>query len=223
MSDSIPIVFYVLPKSRLSSYFGTEVGDFLASEAKQARAEVASHDASWTSVGETGERNMKASSRNGMLISGFDGLIERSGLSRLGLLSNRTHTHEIVSSAFDIRETFYFTVIESDFDLLVEDLTRLIEWSRENGDAIPEELRYDYGTDRDGNEFDSILEVIDNVPSSLQPNREICSEEGVSLTLAFSVLKTFRELLTYAKSMGYLVIIEHWGGIESSELPKPEA
>lgn len=216
MSDTIPIAFYVLSKSRLSSYFGADVGDFLASEAVQARAEVKSRDDRYRSVGET-ERKMEASSRNGMLISGFEGLVERSGLNRLGFLSNRTYTHEIVSSAFDMRETFYFTVIESDFDLLVEDLTGLIEWSRENDDAIPEELLYDYGTDRDGNEFDSILEVIDKVPSSLKPNREISSEEFVSLALAFSVIKTVRELVVYAKSMGYLMVVEHWGGISGQE------
>jgi hypothetical protein len=141
-------------------------------------------------------------------------LIDKAKLKNLDFISDKTHTHEIVSTAYGMREIFRFSVISKDFDKIAEDITKLIEWSRENIEQIPEELLWDYGHDRDGREFDTEIEAIDNVLPSLKPNDDICDPDSNSLALAFSVLKTIRELLLYAKKMGYWVIVEHWGGFE---------
>ena len=215
MSDSIPTIIHVLSENNLTSRFGNEIGSFLAVPGENKKLDVPSREAHWKAISDS-ERRLEASSRSGTLISALGELIKKAGLNRLDFLSSKTYTHKIVSTAYGMREVFHFSVINTDFDRIVENIASLIEWSRENADAIPEELLWDYGTDRDGRDFDSKLEAIDKVLPSLKPNDDVCDAESCSLALAFSVLKTLQELLTYAKSMGYWVIIEHWGGLENS-------
>lgn len=149
-----------------------------------------------------------------MLISALAGLIGKAKLDGLDFIANGTPTHEIVSTAYDMREKFQFHVVRDGFDAAMENIAALITWSRAHTDEIPEELLWDYGADRDGKRYETAIQVIDDVGPSLDPNREICDEESNSLALAFSVLKTIGELLAHARDTDSWVIVQHWDGIE---------
>lgn len=213
MSDSIPIVVHVLPEKNLTHRLGSEIGDFLKNNNQINKIYTADNEFRRGTISKD-ERRFEASSRNGMMIYALGELIDKANLKNLDFISDKTHTHEIVSTAYDLQEIFRFSVINKDFDKITEDITNLIKWSRENTEEIPEELLWSYGHDRDGREFDTEIEAIDNVLPSLKPNDDICDADSNSLALAFSVLKTIRELLMYAKEMDYWVIVEHWGGFE---------
>lgn len=214
MSDSIPIVIHVLPENNLTHRFGSEVGNFLKNNKQINKIETSENEFRWSSISED-ERRFSASSRGGMMIYGLGELIDKAKLKNLDFISDKTHTHEIVATAYGMREIFRFSVINKDFDKITEDITSLIEWSRENIEEIPDDCYGgSYGHDRDGKDFDTEIEAIDNVLPSLKPNDDICDADSNSLALAFSVLKTIRELLLYAKEMGYWVIVEHWGGFK---------
>ena len=215
MSDSIPIIVHVLPETNLVDRFGSEIGNLLGSNSQSNKSDVQDYESRWKAISEN-ERKFEASSRGGMLIFALGKLIDKANLEGLDFISNKSHTHEIVSTAYGMREIFNFSVIDGDFDKTVEGIDALIRWSRENSEAMPEELLWDYGTDRDGKDFDTKIEAIDNVLPSLKPNDDICDADSISLALAFSVLKTIKELLIYAKEMSYWVIVEHWGGFENS-------
>lgn len=215
MSDSIPIIIKVLPEAGLVDHFGSEIGNFLRSRNKNDKIEVQDHEARWKDMNEN-EREFEASSRGGMLIYGLGKLAEKASIKTIDSISDKTHTHKIVSTAYNMREVFRFSVINKDFDEIAGDITTLIKWARENAEEIPEELLWDYGRDRDGKEFDTKIEAIDNVLPSLKPNDDVCDAESNSLALAFSALKTIRDLLIYAKEMDYWVIVEHWGGFEKN-------
>jgi hypothetical protein len=207
MSYSIPIIVHILPENNLTHRLGSEVGNFLKNNNQINKIYTADNEF-------RRGRRFEASSRGGMMIYGLGELIDKAKLKNLDFISDKTHTHEIVATAYGMREIFRFSVINKNFDKIAEDITKLIEWSRENIEQIPEELLWDYGHDRDGRDFDTEIEAIDNVLPSLKPNDDICDADSNSLALAFSVLKTIRELLLYAKEMGYWVIVEHWGGFK---------
>lgn len=215
MSDSIPIIIHVLPNDHLVNRFGAEIGSLLAVTGSSARANVQSYDARWNPIPE-GERRLETSSRGGMIIFALGKLIEKTGMSNLGFLGNKTCTHEIAVNQDWGKEIFRFTVMPEHLDSLANDIRAFLDWCRGNPEITSEEFWGEYGNDLEGREFESVANVVDNVRPSLNQNQDICDSDSWNAALAFSTLKTIVELLEYACAENCWVICEHWGGFESA-------
>jgi len=214
MSDSIPITIQVLRHTRFAHRFGNEIADVLLGPPTHSAARVSAYTGSRSE--DQDERYLSQSSRGGGVVHALGTLVEASGYRHLAFLADLTHTHEVISEAS--HEIFRFTILE-ELEAVADSATGLLSWIREN-QGVALGAFGELGCDPDGNYYESVEEVVDEVPASMVPNNEVSDIESSDLALGVSLLKTLVLLVNHALATGQCVVCEHWCGFDAGEMAK---
>lgn len=193
MSDSIPIVAFVMPPNQLVDALGNE----RAEKVRQYRIK----EQKTSEIGEPKQNLLLfAASRGGMIIYLYQKILTQISEEKINFLANQSFTFEHVDGCM----LYHYTVITEGFDEVISAIDRVLIWIKNNPSFVAEIT---------GDDSEGVIEAVDNPKFSLDPNGLnrnyddfVCDGDFWSAALAVSVLVTVREMLRIAqKESSYFV------------------